>query len=130
MKKFYRVTTISAKGKIISARLASGSTSPTNPPAPPSSSSMTSALTMPSTSKPASLLSTHAAASYPGTTIHSAATTPRASMCVGSSKGHRGEKVPLPNVYKVIRVYSFWLDISYQIKQQILLTQYKKLKKL
>uniref|UniRef100_A0A914Z6S0 Potassium channel domain-containing protein n=1 Tax=Panagrolaimus superbus TaxID=310955 RepID=A0A914Z6S0_9BILA len=120
MKKFYRVNVISAKGKIITARLAAGSTSPNasmtvphsqshqNPPS--STSAMVStALTMPSTSRSASLLSTHpAAASYPGTTIHSAATTPRASMCVGSTKGHRGEIVPLPNVYKVIRVYSFW----------------------
>ena len=115
MKKFYRVTIISAKGKIISAKLAGGGTSPGSHPPPPPSSSSTSAmmmstpLTLPSTSRSASLLSSHtAAASYPGTTIHSAATTPRASMCVGSTKGHRGEKVPLSNVYKVIRVYSFW----------------------
>lgn len=52
--------------------------------------------------------------SYPGTALHSAATTPRSSFAVRSSisfasgRTPRGEKVALDNVYKVIRVYSFW----------------------
>uniref|UniRef100_A0A7E4VZD4 TWiK family of potassium channels protein 7 n=1 Tax=Panagrellus redivivus TaxID=6233 RepID=A0A7E4VZD4_PANRE len=123
LKKFYRVTVITAKGKIISAKLASGTAgtgagnpSPSNPG--PSTSGMSvssaSAYNMPSTSRSGTLLSAHnAAASYPGTAAHSVAATPRASICAGSttstsSKGHRGEKVALAHVYKVIRVYSFW----------------------
>lgn len=47
------------------------------------------------------------AGSYPGTRMHSAATTPRSSVSF-QSKSTRGEKVALENVYKVIRVYSFW----------------------
>ena len=112
LKKFYKVTVITAKGKIISARLAGGQTISTGPsPSGPPSIASGYTLSGPSYAGPGSskpYLTVESAASYPGTSIHSTATTPRTSMSVGSSKGHRGEKVPLDHVYKVIRFYSFW----------------------
>ncbi|KAI6184476.1 Twk-2 [Aphelenchoides bicaudatus] len=102
MKKFFRVNCITAKGKIISAKLAnatpiSGGASlgvPADQAGPSSSLSPNSALKGTSQSLPA-------------TAAVSSATTPRSSVSV-TNKTQRGEKVPLEHVYKVIRFYSFW----------------------
>uniref|UniRef100_A0A0N5C1A7 SH3 domain-containing protein n=1 Tax=Strongyloides papillosus TaxID=174720 RepID=A0A0N5C1A7_STREA len=97
MKKFTRVNCITAKGKIISARLAVSSSSHS---VPNSATSMIASAT-------SSTLNAGGSGS-----IHSS-TTPRASISISarSSAGFlsgRGEKVSLNNVYKVIRFYSFW----------------------
>ncbi|CAD5215049.1 unnamed protein product [Bursaphelenchus xylophilus] len=91
LRKFYRVNCITARGKIISARLAT-----TTPMSGGASLGMPPNQQGPSTSS-----------SLPTTAAASSATTPRSSMSV-TSKSQRGEKVALEHVYKVIRFYSFW----------------------
>uniref|UniRef100_A0A0N5A489 BEN domain-containing protein n=1 Tax=Parastrongyloides trichosuri TaxID=131310 RepID=A0A0N5A489_PARTI len=97
MKKFTRVNCITAKDKIISARLAVSSSSHS---VPNSASSMISSVT-------SSTLNAGASGSV------NSSTTPRASISISARSGGglgsgRGEKVSLNNVYKVIRFYSFW----------------------
>ncbi|CAD5210231.1 unnamed protein product [Bursaphelenchus okinawaensis] len=91
LRKFYRVNCITARGKIISAKLAT-----TTPMSGGASLGMPPNQAGPSTSS-----------SLPTTAAASSATTPRSSMSV-TSRSQRGEKVPLEHVYKVIRFYSFW----------------------
>ncbi|KAH7695862.1 CRE-TWK-2 protein, partial [Aphelenchoides avenae] len=92
LKRFYRVNCITAKGKIISAKLASATPAPGGAIGPH--------LAVPQSS-----------GSYPGTAAPSAlqsyAATPRSSMSF-QTRNSRGVEVPLENVYKVIRFYSFW----------------------
>ncbi|CEF70719.1 Potassium channel subfamily K member 18 [Strongyloides ratti] len=97
MKKFTRVNCITAKGKIISARIAATSTSNSVP---------NSATLMISSSTSSTL-------NAGGSSSIQSSTTPRPSFSVsarssGGGLSGRGEKVSLDNVYKVIRFYSFW----------------------
>uniref|UniRef100_A0A0K0E5E6 Potassium channel domain-containing protein n=1 Tax=Strongyloides stercoralis TaxID=6248 RepID=A0A0K0E5E6_STRER len=97
MKKFTRVNCITAKGKIISARLAVSSSSHS---APNSATLMISS-------------STSSTLNAGGSGSIQSSTTPRPSFSIsarstGGGLSSRGEKVSLNNVYKVIRFYSFW----------------------
>ncbi|ULU04086.1 hypothetical protein L3Y34_017112 [Caenorhabditis briggsae] len=104
LKQFHRVNCITAKGKVITAKLA------TQMPHQPSTSMSASASHQQSLSA-----STHAQV-HPQ--HHSMSNTPRSSISGGThqtahttpsrTSHHDANKVPLNNVYKVIRFYSFW----------------------
>lgn len=104
LKQFHRVNCITAKGKVITAKLA------TQMPHQPSTSMSASMSHQQSLSA-----STHAQI-HPQ--HHSMSNTPRSSISGGThqtthttpsrSTHHDANKVPLNNVYKVIRFYSFW----------------------
>uniref|UniRef100_A0A914DZT8 Potassium channel domain-containing protein n=2 Tax=Acrobeloides nanus TaxID=290746 RepID=A0A914DZT8_9BILA len=116
LKKFFKVNVIATKGKIISARIPSGGPAFSAGPSTSHSHSVSASVTssMMASSASSTLSAPPLTGSYPGTALHSAATTPRSSFAARSSissfagRGPRGEKVNLEHVYKVIRVYSFW----------------------
>lgn len=104
LKQFHRVNCITAKGKVITAKLA------------------TQMPHQPSTSMSASMSHTQSLSASTHAQIHpqhhSMSNTPRSSISGGThqtahttpsrSSHHDANKVPLNNVYKVIRFYSFW----------------------
>ncbi|VDK41694.1 unnamed protein product [Anisakis simplex] len=110
LRKFVKVNCITAKGKVISAKLAS--------PLSFTLQTQSTASSAPQTMSPLRSTAHH----YPSTSVfhpHSsshqstASSTPRSSVSGTSSSRNsaglaRGEKVPLANVYKVVRFYSFW----------------------
>ncbi|CAI5441775.1 unnamed protein product [Caenorhabditis angaria] len=102
LRQFHRVNCITAKGKVITAKLATQLTHQ------PSTSSMSTSM-----SQSTSLSSSSHAPIHPQ--HHSMSNTPRSSISGGTqqttpnrSSHHDANKVPLNNVYKVIRFYSFW----------------------
>ncbi|NP_001350986.1 Potassium channel domain-containing protein [Caenorhabditis elegans] len=104
LRQFHRVNCITAKGKVITAKLA------TQMPHQPTTS-MSASL-----SHQQSLSASSHAQIHPQ--HHSMSNTPRSSISGGthqtthtaptSRTHHDANKVPLNNVYKVIRFYSFW----------------------
>ncbi|CAI2336476.1 unnamed protein product [Caenorhabditis sp. 36 PRJEB53466] len=104
LRQFHRVNCITAKGKVITAKLA------TQMPHQPSTS-MSASL-----SHQQSLSASTYAPVHPQ--HHSMSNTPRSSISGGTHQTthttpsrtahHDANKVPLNNVYKVIRFYSFW----------------------
>lgn len=97
MKKFQKVNCVTAKGKVISARLATMSKIEL-------AAGATSSLA-PSTSSGGASPASTPRSSFSG---FSGSGPPSRQGSVSRQAANRGEEVPLKHVYKVIRFYSFW----------------------
>ena len=132
MRRFFRVNCITAKGKIISAKLAGSATLaggvslgvPAERDYAPNAAASTSASRRESlafgalaggqraaVAPPPPSSNLPGAAAVAAVVVAGASSTPRASLSVAApppsarTSGARGEKVPLEHVYKVIRFY-------------------------